>query len=247
MVTLWSPNSIIKSGQYVLCVLNQPVMSPSKLISLWNRAQYRVTVDGGTSVWTHIVNNTNETVDTEVPDLVTGDFDSADQDHVEHFKQFGAKIVNTPDQDYTDFTKCLQQISAEFPNNEKLSKIEAVFAFVESSGRLDQIMANIQTLFLAPDLLSKPVFLISSKTLSWVLAPGHHEISVSDSVSDHSHCGLIPLDGRAVVTTTGLKWNLAQGVLRFGELVSTSNGFNTNVDKVTVSTDTALLWTMDWN
>ena len=33
-------------------------------------------------------------------------------------------------------------------NDEKPEEVEAVYAFVENSGRLDQIMANIQTLFL---------------------------------------------------------------------------------------------------
>ena len=260
MVTVWSPKSVLQRGSYVLCVLNQSVQSPSSLISAWNNAQYRCTVDGGTSVWTQIVNNTRDTVVRDVPDLITGDFDSADMTHVEHFKLLGSKVVATPDQDYTDFTKCLQQLSSEMKSghNKKLDNVEAVFAFVESSGRLDQIMANIQTLFLAQDLLHSrpvtsdvsapvPVFQLSSSTLSWLLAPGHHKIVTRECVSARSHCGLIPLDGRAVVSSSGLKWNLDQGVLRFGELVSTSNGFNMSDDHVSIETDNYLLWTMDFD
>lgn len=223
-------------------------------------------MDGGTSVWTEIVNNTEEYVFQDVPDLITGDFDSADMTHVEHFKLLGAKVVPTPDQDFTDFTKCLQQVSEEMKNNNKLAEIEAVFSFVESSGRLDQIMANIQTLFLAQDLIRLPVYMLSSTGLSWLLPPGKHQINVrsdqSDAsiqshdtdltnqgvgvVSERSHCGLIPLDGRSVVSTSGLKWNLDKGVLRFGELVSTSNGFDLTQEHVLIETDKPLLWTMDF-
>jgi len=59
------------------------------------------------------------------------------------------------------------------------------------------------------------------------------------------NCGLIPLDGKALVTTSGLKWNLANQPLRFGDLISTSNSFAEEVKEVFVETDALLLWTMD--
>eukprot|EP00091_Calanus_sinicus_P015557 TRINITY_DN33930_c0_g1_i1.p1 TRINITY_DN33930_c0_g1~~TRINITY_DN33930_c0_g1_i1.p1 ORF type:complete len:123 (+),score=52.48 TRINITY_DN33930_c0_g1_i1:27-371(+) len=80
------PLNLLKSGQYALCVLNQPVANPTLLVNIWNKAQYRVTVDGGTSIWSNIVNNTIEQITVENPDLITGDFDSADQAHIQHFK-----------------------------------------------------------------------------------------------------------------------------------------------------------------
>ena len=130
--------------------------------------------------------------------------------------------------------------------NSKLSEVEAVFAFVENSGRLDHIMANIETLFLAPGLVPYPVYLVSSRGLSWLLGPGDHEIRVGDLITEDSHCGLIPLDGGAEVTSSGLKWNLEKGILRFGHLVSTSNGFDLTKEKVKITTDKSLLWTMDY-
>merc|ERR1712126_480783 len=248
MDTEWCPHKILQEGKFALCVLNQPVLSSSKLISVWNKAKFRVTVDGGTSIWAKIVNNApDQEVFKEVPDLITGDFDSADMTHVKQFESLGSKVVSTPDQDYTDFTKCLQELSVELTKSNKLSDVRAVFAFVESSGRLDQIMANIQTLFLASKMISCPVYLLSSYSLTWLLAPGHHSLKISDLVTDNSHCGLIPLDGKAVVSTSGLKWNLQDGTLRFGELVSTSNGFDLSKDVVRIKTDAPLLWTMDFD
>ena len=216
------------------------------LVNLWNKAQYKVTVDGGTSIWSNIVNNTTKPITSESPDMITGDFDSADQAHVKHFQGLGTKVVETPDQDQTDFTKSLEQLGVLSKSDPKLEKVESIIAFVETSGRLDQVMANIQTLFLAKKYTDWPVYLVSSCSMSWVLGRGVHRIECGDMVGKDSHCGLIPMDGKAKVSTTGLKWNLAGGELRFGDLVSTSNGFDTNKEIVTVDTDSSLLWTMDW-
>ena len=248
MVSQWSPQSLIGGkGGFVLCLLNQPVISPHSLLSLWKSAVYRVTVDGGTNVWAEIVSKHSQHIEVEAPDLITGDFDSARSDHIKHYEGLGSKIVETPDQDHTDFTKCLMQLSEEMKTDDKLADVDAVFAFVETSGRLDQVMANLETLFLAPAILTKPVYLISSLGISWLLPAGRHEIKSAGFVTETTNCGLIPLDGRAVVTTEGLKWNLAGGVLRFGQLVSTSNGFDMSQDQVRVITDAPLLWTMDWS
>ena len=247
-VTHWSPHSLIGgSGGFVLCLLNQPVISPPTFLSLWNSSTYRATVDGGTNIWADIASKHPQHIQTEAPDLITGDFDSVRSEHIKHYQGLGSKIVETPDQDYTDFTKCLMQLSEEMKTDEKLANVEAIFAFVETSGRLDQVMANLETLFRAPAILSLPVYLISSLGISWLLPAGRHQIQSAGVVTETTNCGLIPLDGRAVVTTEGLKWNLAGGVLRFGELVSTSNGFDVTRDQVTVTTDAPLLWTMDWS
>ena len=130
------------------------------------------------------------------------------------------------------------------PYNWKMRTVDAVLVFVESSGRLDHIMANIQTLFLAQKFIDKAVLLISSCNITWLLSPGSHQIKVNDLIDHASHCGLIPMDGQVIATSKGLKWDI-DGELKFGDVVSTSNGFLSDV--ITVSCDKPLLWTMDWN
>ena len=87
-----------------------------------------------------------------MPDLITGDFDSADQDHVEYFRALGARVVATPDQDHTDFTKALIELD-KMDKEDKLDKVDkmnkagglgAVAAFIESGGRVDHMMGNFQ-------------------------------------------------------------------------------------------------------
>jgi len=242
---IWNPFSYLKSGKYVFCILNQPISNCSFLVNLWNKSLYRVTVDGGASIWSDIIDvYSGEIICQPQPDLITGDFDSVQQNHLKHFETLGSRIIPTPDQDNTDFTKCLQQLEM-LRSEPKMKEAEAVFVFVENSGRLDQIMGNVQTLFLAKEIIALPVFLISSSSLTWLLSKGQHKIKCKDLVTNESHCGLIPLDGKSVVTTTGLKWNLSEDELRFGNVVSTSNGFDCTSEFVNIDTSNVLLWTMD--
>ncbi|PIK33414.1 thiamine pyrophosphokinase 1-like protein [Apostichopus japonicus] len=53
-----------------------------------------------------------------VPDLVTGDFDSIRKEVKSFMEEKGSKIIHTPDQDKTDFRKCLE-IVADQVKNEK--------------------------------------------------------------------------------------------------------------------------------
>jgi len=244
-VTTWKPCSFLPpnpSSEYILLILNQPVENNTLLVNLWNSAVFKVTVDGGTNVWHQLINNTNLKVENETPDLITGDMDSVQMANLDQFRSCGTVVVETPDQDMTDFTKCLLEVTKQRKVNPKASKGEVILAFCETGGRLDQVMANMNTLYLARDHLSSvPLYLISSHSISFLLAPGNHKILLDYKTS--AHCGLIPLSGEAVVTTTGLKWNLTGDKMKFGDLISTSNQVETN--QVTVETDNFLFWTMD--
>ena len=56
-------------------------------------------------------------------------------------------------------------------------EFDDIVAFVENSGRLDQIMANIETLFLKLDC-GKRLYLMSSNSLSFLVPPGLNLIKV---------------------------------------------------------------------
>lgn len=68
-----------------------------------------MTVDGGTNKWHGFVKQ-NNFCDLKFPDFITGDLDSADPTIIKHFVSLGSKIIHTPNQDETDFTKALKEI-----------------------------------------------------------------------------------------------------------------------------------------
>ena len=88
-----------------------------------------------------------------------------------------------------------------------------MIAVCETSGRLDQILTNLNTLFKAKNIVGNlPVYQLASDSLTWLLKPGHHHILAGEEiVQKHGWCSLVPLGAKVEhVTTTGLKWNLGE-------------------------------------
>lgn len=82
------------------------------LFSAW----LRVTVDGGTNKWYNFVKQ-NDFHHLKVPDLITGDLDSAEPIIIEKFVAMGSTIVHTPNQDEADFTKALMEVQKYSTSN----------------------------------------------------------------------------------------------------------------------------------
>lgn len=183
--------------------------------------------------------------------------DSCSKDSLAFFSE--SRVIKTPNQDETDFTKTLHVLT---PFIEQL-KLEYIIALCETSGRIDQILGNINSEFviwfkrvkvkidlvlalhknnLKPPEVSRPVFILSDNSISWLLSTGQHEIHIPESVRK-LWCAMIPFR-QTTVTTTGLKWNLTNGLMQFGGVVSTSNTYDVNEHIVTITTDQPILWSM---
>ena len=117
--------------------------------------------------------------------------------------------------------------------------------FSESSGRFDQILANINTLFKChqKSLHNLPVFLLSANSMTWLLTPANHTIHIPES-TQNLWCALIPIGSPCIATTKGLKWNLTNSKLEFGGIVSTSNTYDGTSKQVEIINDNFLLWSM---
>lgn len=151
-------------------------------------------------------------------------------------------VVHTPDQDETDFSKSLMQLETKL----KDTRIRTVVVVSQTSGRLDQIMANINTMHRSNKYCSADrILLLSDNSLSFVLQPGKHSIHIPPNlVTKNDWCALIPFREATKLHTTGLKWNLRDQLTQFGSQISTSNTYAPNTSVVEVCTNQPVLWSM---
>lgn len=240
MVTCeWKPLQCLTADSecnFALLMLNQSKPVDKLLKVLWNKASLKVAVDGGTNhVYDTFVNNR----DSHLPDLITGDFDSIQRSVKEYYQEQGVDVIETPDQNYTDFTKALRITS------QRLSGQQLIAVLGSFGGRFDHVFANVNTLYEASQFCDVHIVLYSEDAVAFLLQPGSHIIHVDPKVCGE-WCGLIPIGEPCYsVTTQGLKWNVEKQKLKFGDLISTSNRLESETTTVVaIETDKPLLWTM---
>lgn len=242
---IWSPSELVSGcntpdSNYVCLVLNRSVHVPAEIVNnIWQNAKIRCLVDGGANFWREFIQKSHGGETLKLPEYITGDFDSITEETRKYFNDPDIKYEHTPDQDETDFTKALRFLQPQL----KVNNIHNVIVFQENTGRLDQIMANINTLHkMQSDILN--IYLLSSSSISWLLLPGKHKVIVPKTLVDcQQWCALMPIGSKAEkVTTRGLKWNLTQSGLEFGFMVSTSNTYAS--EEVYVDTESRLVWSM---
>lgn len=178
-----------------------------------------------------------------VPQFVTGDFDSIEPHVLDYYRSHpDVSVIETPDQNETDLTKCLRIIT-DFTKKENINP-GYIVCVGASGGRFDHEMGLIKSLFDAVKLTSIPTMLLSECSITFLLIEGRH-IIYADTGFENGHIGLIPINGPSTVTTVGLKWDLTNSVLSFDGLVSTSNLIKEKLVEVNCSSH--LLFTMEYD
>lgn len=111
-------------------------------------------------------------------------------------------------------------------------------------GRFDHEMAAMSLLHAYTARFARLV-LMGAGNVAFLLEPGVKHFVRPDSKFEGPTVGLIPVGGPCrSVTTEGLKWNLQEGALEFGVLISSSNCVEGK--EVTVVTDAPLVWTAEF-
>ena len=181
---------------------------------LWNKAGLRICADGGANA---LFDEDEKRI---VPDVIKGDMDSAREEVLKYFKNQGTQVIRDPNQDTNDFGKCLEELKERFDENALLWDVVVWGAL---GGRMDHEMCNISYLYEWTSYF-RTLTLLSDQNLVCLLnGPGRFVIE-PDLSAEGPICGVLPVGLPCErVTTKGLKWNMHNQRLAFGEMVSSSN------------------------
>lgn len=98
----------------ILCPKTAAVLlvnSPSELYpvcwkKIWQEGHNRFAIDGAAN----FLKNMCESENLNLPDLITGDFDSIEEDTKKFFLEKKVELCETEDQDFTDMKKLLMEV-----------------------------------------------------------------------------------------------------------------------------------------
>jgi thiamine pyrophosphokinase len=228
-----------------------------------------------------------------VPFAIIGDLDSVRPEVLRFYRDRGCVTVDLRhDQDTTDLHKAVAWLTTRDPKASssfgdgflgaaengknvplqkrappvKRNRPTRVLVTGALGGRFDHEMAHLSVLH----AFEQTQIVLMGRTSSARLVPKGETVLVPDTKAEGPSCGLVPLLGPAVVTTSGLRWDLRNQKLTFGELISTSNRIRCGDDdededggggvdaarrvrsddcasrgEVRVVTDAPLVWTTD--
>lgn len=206
-----------------------------------------------------------------LPNLIKGDLDSVRPDIRSFYESLSVPIVDlSHDQVFTDLQKCVAYVDITFLSHgnhdlykeypfslllsppgptkansivyskgEDVPTIDSIVAVGAHGGRLDHVVSNLSTLY---SFRHMPLVLCGDGNLTRLVPAGKSIIRPCLKI-EGPKCGLFPLGGPAVASSTGLHWNVDETEMKVGGLISTSNIIES--DQIEVTSDADLIWTTE--
>ena len=233
---LESSNSVLDYG---IIVLNYSFDSLRNLLkkNIWEKAIIRGCADGGSNM----LKSYSEEL---FPDYISGDFDSIEEKTMEYYQSFSKiDFIRTPDQNATDFTKCVRVMMGKHP------ALTNLLVFCSLGGRFDHTTSIIHSLYiLNENYPNLQIYLFTDHDIAFLLhAEKLNRIHIQSKFKGDV-CSLLPFGQSARVQTEGLKWNLnLNQELSFTKFISSSNSYeNEGTSYVDVYPSSDLIWTMTY-
>lgn len=250
---LWPSNYLEKNTRDglhqdapALILLNSPLDDLEYYRRLKSHAQFTLCADGGANRLHDICIQTGHGHDwkaalkTDLPSLIHGDLDSLRDDVRQHYAELGVSITQDPDQYSTDFGKAVKQIVSHLP------KAREVLVLGSLGGRVDQGIGLLHELY-REQKTGHPglrFWFFSESSITVLLQPG--TTIIHTPLKERlitQNVGILPLYGKAVISTKGLEWDVVDWPTEMGESLSTSN--HIVADEISITTDFNVLFTIE--
>jgi thiamine pyrophosphokinase len=228
-----------------LIVLNSPIDDYDYFIRLYRHASFRLCADGGANRLSDLLRSYHkdlqwkEALRKALPDAIHGDLDSLKDDVRSAYESLGVEVSQDGDQYSTDFNKAVNKVL------ERLPHVQDVLVVGSIGGRVDQGVGLLGE-FYREQIVRHPhlrFWLFNEASVSTILRSGTTRIRTQ--LSDgrlKRNIGILPLYGPAVISTTGLEWDVQDWPTEIGGQLSTSN--HIVEDEITISTNKEVLFTV---
>ena len=165
----------------------------------------------------------------------------------EYYRSCGSQIIKDSSQESTDFMKCLKLVSSKAKEiiREPSQKLDIV-VLGGLEGRVDQGLSQLHHLFMADIgalLHIGQILLLTPKSITFLLQKGLNKIHTPSGRGLAENVGILPIGRPAVISTTGLEWDVHNWRTEFGVQISTSNHIKSDI--VEVQTTERVVFTIE--
>jgi thiamine pyrophosphokinase len=166
----------------------------------------------------------------------------------EYYRSHGCQIIQDPDQETTDFAKCLSLIDAQAIDiaTSPHRKLDVV-VLGSLGGRVDHGLSQLHHLYMASQdtsLRIGEIILLTPESITFLLHKGYNKIYTPLGKGFLAeNIGIVPVGRPAVISTKGLEWDVSNWETEFGGRISTSNHIKSDI--VEIETTERVVFTIE--